>query len=180
MRKVQGDFFNAITENGMISTDSCYSENSKFITQKGTLQLKNVHKSSEIYLLEGGNVDVTGFHGVIRAKTNGGHLNFQLTEIYGESSISSQNPLAFNVNISEFVEQHTCVSAAADKIVLDPKLEHLKSDLIVNEKGCQLNIGNRDLIEDILTIQSNGCLNLGKLSWMDTIKLKFPAIDNKT
>lgn len=70
--------------------------------------------------------------------------------------------------------------AAADKIVLDSKLEHLKSDLVVNEKGCQLNVGNRDLIEDILTIESNGCLNLGKLSWMDTIKLKFPAIDNKS
>lgn len=168
----------AISDSGTISTEACYSENSKFITQRGTLQLKNVHKTSEIYLLEGGNVDITGFHGVIRATTNGGNLNFQLTEVYGESSISSQNPISLNVNISDFVEKHTCVSITTTKnIILDSKLEHLKCDLIQKEDGCELNIGNRDLTEGVLTVQTNGSVNIGKLSWLDTIKFKNPAFD---
>lgn len=165
----------AITENGIISTDSCYSENSKFITQKGGLHLKNVHKTSELFLLDGGTVDVTGFNGILRAQTNGGNLNFQLTEVYGESFIEAQNPNTFDVNISEFVEQHTCLSITASKITLDTNLNEFSINRSADDSNDKLENGNRDLIDDILTIQTNGELKLGKLSWMDCIKIKFSA-----
>lgn len=175
MNQVLGDSLTAISENGTISTNSCYSENSKFITQKGNLHLKNVHKKSELYLLDGGDLDVTGFHGIINATTSGGTLNFQLTEVYGESCIEAQNPSKFNVNISEFVEQHTCLAISANEISIDQTLENFESTKQSNANGEESQTGNRDIIDDLLTIRTNGKLKLGKLSWMDTMKLKLSA-----
>lgn len=175
LHKILGDRLTAISENGVISTDSCYSENSKFITQKGELQLKNVHKQSELFVLDGGRLNVTGFHGILRAKTKGGILDFQLTEVYGNSYIEANDPIALNVNISEFVEQHTCLSINANEITIDSSLQHFKDSQTLSDKGKKLEIGNSDLIEDNLTIRTNGHLNLGKMSWMDTIKLKISA-----
>lgn len=137
--------------------------------------MKNVHKRSELYMLNGGELDVTGFHGILRAKTKGGKLNFQLTEIYGDSCIEAIDPASLNINISEFVEQHTCLSINAKKINIDSHLEHFKEQQTAVETGEKIEIGNRDINEDSLTIQTNGDLNLGKMSWMDTIKLKFSA-----
>lgn len=170
-----GDSLTAITENGIISTNSCYAENSKFITQKGGLHLKNVHKKSELYLLDGGDLDVTGFHGILNATTNGGTLNFQLTEIYGDSLIEAQSPTKFNVNISEFVEEHTCLTVNAKQIDIDSTLKHFEKCQKDDGSGDELKTGNRDLNDDQLIIQTNGLLKLGKLSWMDTMKLKLAA-----
>lgn len=168
-----GDSLTAISEDGIISTNSCYAENSKFITQKGGLHLKNVHKKSELYLLDGGDLDVTGFHGILNATTNGGTLNFQLTEIYGESSIEAQSPIVFNVNISEFVEQHTCLNVNAATIEIDDTLTQFEK--CQKDAGDELHSGNRDINDDQLTIRTNGHLKLGKLSWMDSMKLKLAA-----
>lgn len=175
LNQVLGDSVTAISENGIISTNSCYAEHSKFITQKGGLHLKNVHKKSELYLLDGGDLDVTGFHGILNATTNGGTLNFQLTEIYGESWIEAQSPIAFNVNISEFVEQHTCLNVNAIEIDIDSTLEHFEKCQKDDGSGVQLQTGNCDLNDDQLAIRTNGHLKLGKLSWMDTMKLKLAA-----
>lgn len=121
-----GDSITAISENGIISTDSCYSENSKFITQKGSLHLKNVHKNSELHVLNGGDLDVTGFNGTLMATTNGGNLNFQFSEVHGESCIEANSPNQFNVNLSEFVEQNVCLKINASQITVDTTLQHLE------------------------------------------------------
>ena len=169
---MQGDFLNAISEGGCISTDSCYVENSKFITVNGGLLLKNVHKSTEMYLLQGGNLNVTGLHGKVQATTNGGHITFQLTEVYGDSVIEARDPQSLKINISEFVQEHTCLDVIVDEITLDNTLALWSSK--ITGKG-QLQSGDTDLKEDKLTIKSNGALILGKLSWMDTIKFKYSA-----
>lgn len=140
--------------------------------------MKNVHKKSEMYLLDDGDLDVTGFHGILNViSSNGGTLNFQLTEVYGDSIIEAQNPKELNVNISEFVEQHTCLSIAANRIVLDPTLQHFeKCCRSGNGSGeVELEVGDRDMCDDLLTIRTNGSLKLGKLSWMDTVKMKLAA-----
>ncbi|XP_055320037.1 uncharacterized protein LOC129577288 [Sitodiplosis mosellana] len=175
LNQVLGDSLTAISENGIISTNSCYAENSKFITQKGGLHLKNVHKKSELYLLDGGDLDVTGFHGILNATTNGGTLNLQLTEIYGESSIEAQSPTVFNVNISEFVEQHTCLNVNATQIDIDTTLTQFEKCQKDDGSGDELQTGNRDTNDDQLIIRTNGHLKLSKLSWMDSMKLKLAA-----
>lgn len=175
LQNTLGDHLTAISENGLIHTDSCYSENSKFITQRGNLQLKNVHKRSELYVLDGGELNVSGFHGILNAKTKGGKLHFQLTEVYGDSCIDAIDPISLNINISEFVEQHTCISIDAKEIDIDKHLEYFKLNETKTKSGKQIVIGNRDLIEDNLSIRTNSNVSLGKMSWMDSVKLKFQS-----
>lgn len=50
MDKLQGDSLTASTKAGSIITDCCYVEKSKFQTQTGRLELKNVHKSSQVHV----------------------------------------------------------------------------------------------------------------------------------
>lgn len=177
--QILGDSLTAITENGIISTNSCYAENSKFITQKGGLHLKNVHKKSEMYLLDAGDLDVTGFHGVLNVtSSNGGTLHFQLTEVYGDSCIEAQNPSKLDVNISEFVEQHTCLSIKANEIIFDPTLKHFEKCYRKNDGESELQVGDRDMCDDLLKIRTNGNLKLGKMSWMDTVKMKLATEKN--
>lgn len=177
LNQVLGDSLTAISENGTISTNSCYAENSKFITQKGGFQLKNVHKKSELYLLDGGDavVDVTGFHGILNATINGGILNFQLNEVYGDSWIQAQNSINFDLKISEFVEQHTCLAINAKEIMIDSTLNHFEKSRKCDENGENLITLNRDINSDSLTVQTKGNITLGKLSWVDSIKLKMTA-----
>lgn len=170
-----GDKLTAVTDDGTISTGSCYSEHSRFITQRGSLYLQNVHKMSEMIALDCGDVNVSGFHGNLQARFNGGKLNFQLTEVHGDSFIEAKNPTSFVVNVSEFVEKHTYLSITAANITLDSNLnEHtVRRD---NTNGLDtLEIGNSDIIPDRLSIQTNSKLELGKLSWMEAIYSKLAA-----
>lgn len=50
MDKLQGDNLNCSTKAGSIITDCCYVEKSKFQTETGRLELKNVHKTSEVHV----------------------------------------------------------------------------------------------------------------------------------
>lgn len=170
-----GGNLTAITDGGNISTGSCYSEHSRFITLKGNLDLQNVHKTSEIVALGCQYANITGFHGNLQARLNGGKLNFQLSELHGDSFIDARNPSSFIANISEYVEQHTCLSIAANIITLDPSI-NVSNMRRNNTNGLDtLESGNPDNISSRLTIQTNSKLQLGKLSWMKTILKKLEA-----
>lgn len=186
LAKMQGDLLYAICDSGSITTESCYSEASKFVTLNGRLVLRNVHKFSEMYLLEGGSIEVTGFHGRLVAKLNsGGRASFQLTEVYGDSCIEAlggrQNgeEVRLTVNVSDFVLENNTLEVKAEegaRIQLDGTLdeyrEHLSSagDSFRRENPV-INVGGQD--EDQLTVRSAGDVRLGKMSWTDTLMLKF-------
>lgn len=164
----------AICDSGTITTNSCYAEASKFVSLNGKLLLKNVHKFAEMYLLEaGGELDVSGFHGTLQAKTNGGRLRFQLTEVYGDSCIVAMgNPEELLLNMSEFVLENTELEMVAGEILLSNSVEHLSEALL--EKGIfRLAHPNLQDSEDKLSVSTDGTMQLGKMSWADTLRLKM-------
>lgn len=57
--KLQGDDLTCQTNCGNIITDSCYVEKSKFETSTGKLELKNVHKTSEVHIHEAGELKMS-------------------------------------------------------------------------------------------------------------------------
>jgi len=59
--KLQGDSLRCSTKAGSIKTDCCYVENSKFETKTGQMELKNVHKTSEVHVHESGDLKMSGF-----------------------------------------------------------------------------------------------------------------------
>lgn len=164
----------AICDSGSITTNSCYAEASKFVSLSGRLLLKNVHKFSEMYLLEaGGELDVSGFHGTLQAKTNGGRLRFQLTEVYGDSCIVAMNkPEELVLNMSEFVLENTELEMVAEQVLLDESVEYLRDGVL--ENGIfRLEHPNLECSEDKLSVSCDGMIRLGKMSWADTIRLKM-------
>lgn len=175
MENVIGDSLKAITDQGSISTGACYSELSKFFTLKGSLNLQNVHKVSEVVALNCDYVNMTGFYGTLQARLNGGKLNFQLSELNGDSFIYATNAESFVANISEMVEQQTCLSITADNITLDSSLNEFNAQRS-NDNGLHtLKSGDPDKTPHRLSIQTNSKLQLGKLSWMEAMCKKFAA-----
>lgn len=171
---MQGDLLRATSESGPIATESCYVEHSIFTSTNGELDLKNVHRFSEICLKNGGSLNATGFHGGLQVKTQGSKLNFQLTEVYGDSFIEARDPKEFIINISEFIEEHSYVSADAHEVILHSTLSHLNDKLIGNKR---FEIGDPDRCHDQLKVISSGRLELGKMSWIDLMKQKFPTVN---
>lgn len=166
LEKMQGVILNAITENDSISTEACYAEMSKFTTTAGKLQLKNIHMNSEIYLLDGGELHLTGFHATLYVKSNGSALNLQLDEISGASCIEANATKSLNVNISDLVEKSVLIDVDVDEIILDETLDHL-AEKIAN-KGKLVAGDPARAASASLIINSDGPLALGKLSWIDS------------
>lgn len=171
MEKVQGVTLNATTENGSISTEACYAENSNFTTTAGVLRLKNIHMNSEIRLLDGGELHLTGFHGTLNVESNASSVNLQLAEISGVSWANAKASKSFTVNISDLVEETAFIAVDVGEVILDETLNHL-TEKIVN-KGKLVTGNPADAENASLSIHSDGPLALGKLSWIDSFSIKL-------
>lgn len=173
---MQGDILFAISDSGCITTNACYVEAAKFVTLNGRLHLQNVHKFAEMYLLDGGDMEVSGFHGKLLAKLNGGRGRFQLTEVYGDSLIETlgESPEELLVNVSDFVLENNAMNVDADRIELDTRLEEYEKFVDDERKTFRMENPNVQLTdEDMLKVKSKGVVRMGKMSWTDTLRLKF-------
>lgn len=168
----------AICDSGCITTNSCYVEASKFVTLNGRLHLQNVHKFAEMYLLNGGDMEVSGFHGKLLAKLNGGRGRFQLTEVYGESLIEAlgESPEELLVNVSDFVLENNALNVDGERIEMEPRLDEYKQYVDASGKSFRMENANvQSTDEDTLNVVSKGVVRMGRMSWTDTLRLKFNA-----
>ena len=62
------------TDAGDINISSCYSDRSKFVTRRGSMELKNMHNISSVEVSEEGNVMMQGLDGTTEVKI--GHDSF--------------------------------------------------------------------------------------------------------
>lgn len=128
--------------------------------------------SSEISLLNGGELHLTGFHGTLNVKSNASTLNLQLAEVSGDNFIEANAPKSLNVNISDLVEGNAFISIDAGEVILDETLIYL-AEKIVNKR--KLVTGEpASATSASLTIKSDGPLALGKLSWIDSFSVQLP------
>lgn len=135
-----------------------------------------------MYLLKaGGRMDVSGFHGTLLAKAKGGcQLRFQLTEVYGDSCIEVLDLMpgddTLQLNVSEFVEEHTKVEITAAEIELAENMEHLQE--YIEEPGVlRMEKANLESSDDKLKVITGGSVRLAKMSWADTVRLKMNLSD---
>lgn len=175
--KLQGDSINCQTIDGNIKTNSCYVENSKFTTDNGTLELKNIHKTSKVRVNKMGDLFMTGVHGNIQIDCEGGgNVNVQLSEIVGKNKIvtKTEDNLVI-VNISDHIEESSFIEAVSKKkISLDESLSHLM-DCVENENHFRMNKEEENV--NLLSIECKGDLILGKLSWADSMKIAMGLKD---
>ncbi|KAH8370669.1 hypothetical protein KR093_004609, partial [Drosophila rubida] len=164
--KLQGDSLKCSTKTGSINTDCCYVENSKFETTTGSMELKNVHKISEVNVHEAGDLKMIGVHGNLNVNSNGGNMSLQLSELIGNSQIVAQNlENEAVINISESIESKINIEVNAVEVNLDNNMEHVAHALSDDKSTFQLISDN----EDHLIVSSTGLngVRLGKQSWSD-------------
>lgn len=126
--------------------------------------------NSEICLLDGGELHLTGFHGTLNIDSNASALHLQLAEISGASCIKAKASKSLNVNISNLVEESAFITTDVNEVLLDETLNHL-TEKIVN-KGKLVTGDPASAANASLTINSDGSLAMGKLSWIDSFKIQ--------
>lgn len=200
LAKMQGDLLYVLCDSGCIRTDSCYTEASKFVTHSGHLDLHNVHKFAEMYVLEAGRLDVSGFHGRLMARLSAAATaQLQLTEVYGDSSIEivgenvpaeaeDGTPAARRgeliLNVSDFVLENNEIDVRVEGTsgarvrlaeTLADSLESEWWDCVSAEADVfhRVNPNLNASDDDRLQVRSFGDVLLGKMSWTDTLKLKL-------
>ncbi|XP_017469775.1 PREDICTED: uncharacterized protein LOC108361631 [Rhagoletis zephyria] len=175
--KLQGDQLNCKTDAGSISTSSCYVEESKFETNSGSLQLRNVHKKTEVDVHKGGELIMTGVHGNLTVRANGGKLTLQLSELTGENVVKAKEIEHAVINISDRIEEHSNIEVTSRAVILDDTLSHLQ-DGIGNNNTLFRNSKTADA-QSILIVSSSGAVKLGKLSWMESLREQLNTSANK-
>ena len=75
------------TDTGDISVSSCYSDQSKFSTKTGNLDLRNVHNESHVAVNEEAEVKMTGLDGTANVFMKKGNLDVQVSQVRSESRI---------------------------------------------------------------------------------------------
>ncbi|KAM7341901.1 protein FAM185A [Cochliomyia hominivorax] len=182
--KLQGDAITCKTNNGNITTNCSYVESSKFETNAGCLDLKNVHKKSVVLVNQKGDLKMTGVHGNLKVFINEGNMNLQLSELQGENIIEAKNLSTSVINISDDIEKNTMfdVNLTGDVntsiISLDASLEHLSSGLSENKQQFQWPLSQKQQQPNKLNVVSKNSLTLGKSSWMEMMRLKMAKKQN--
>ncbi|XP_011188622.1 protein FAM185A [Zeugodacus cucurbitae] len=175
--KLQGDQLTCKTDAGNITTNSCYVEESKFVTNTGSLQLKNVHKRTEVDVQKSGELNMTGVHGNLTVRTNGGKLNLQLSELAGENVVKANGIEQAIINISECIEEQSNIEVTSRAVVLDGSLSHLE-DCVINNHTLFRNSKSTNASSNLI-VHSSGEVKLGKLSWMDSLREQLDRSEHK-
>ncbi|XP_001361357.3 uncharacterized protein [Drosophila pseudoobscura] len=175
--KLQGDSLKCSTKGGNIITDCCYVEKSKFQTKTGRLELRNIHKTSEVHVHDSAELNMTGVHGNLQVATKGGSLNLQLSELMGQCSISADNLESDAViHISDSIEKELNIEVTtASEVRLDDELAHVSHALSEDKSKFLLSNENQ---HHRLIVNSTGekGVRLGKQSWSDMMRRKLQDI----
>ncbi|ALC41541.1 CG8187 [Drosophila busckii] len=169
MEKLQGDRLTCSTKAGNINTDCCYVDQSKFETTTGQLELKNVHKHSEVHVHQAADINMTGVHGSLNVNSKGGSIQLQLSELMGKSSINVENlKNEAIINISEAIENSTNIAVKACQVSLASELEHVSHALNADKNAFELNNEHQHHLH-VCSTGEHG-VRLGKQSWTDIMR----------
>lgn len=111
---------------------------------------------------------LAGIHGNIYIKSNGGDMNLQFSEIYGDNIVMSNNSKQVSINISDLIEENCFIEIHSDQITLEDSVVHLAKYV---ENDNYLNMGKEHDARNKLLICTKGHLRFGKMSWVDSVKM---------
>jgi len=86
-QRFTGPSLDISTDSGDIRVASSYSDQSKFVTNKGNINLRNIHNESYIASYESGDVKVKGIDGSTNVFVKNGDLEIHISKIKHESRI---------------------------------------------------------------------------------------------
>ncbi|XP_040579777.1 protein FAM185A [Lepeophtheirus salmonis] len=113
-KRFSGPSLDIVTDTGDISVAACYSETSKFSTNYGSMNLRNIHNESYIAVYNQGNVKIQGVDGSTNIFVKKGDIDCHISIVRHESRIHAEDgdiivkvsdnfPLKISVNAVEVI-----------------------------------------------------------------------------
>jgi len=163
------------TDTGDIRIASSYSEQSKFVTNRGKINLRNIHNESYIACYENGDVKIKGIDGSTNIFVKKGDLEIHVSQIKHESRILVEEGDV----ILKMIDTHPVkLSIDANQIILDTKFsKHGKLEQRQDEssKGMHYSASiHPNVFSPALTvIAENGNVILESQDWAASLGLKL-------
>eukprot|EP00088_Acartia_fossae_P063980 TRINITY_DN7845_c0_g2_i1.p1 TRINITY_DN7845_c0_g2~~TRINITY_DN7845_c0_g2_i1.p1 ORF type:complete len:396 (+),score=83.35 TRINITY_DN7845_c0_g2_i1:51-1238(+) len=117
-KRFLGPSLDITTDSGDIRVASCYSDQSKFSTNTGSLFLRNLHNESYVAVYEKGNVTMQGVDGSTNVFVKDGDVDIQVSKVGHESRIHVEEG-DITLKLTDTFPLKVCVTA--NEIILDTK-----------------------------------------------------------
>ena len=164
------------TEDGDIRISSSYSDINKFTTDRGSLNLKNIHNESHITVTENGNVTMQGLDGHTNIFVKKGNLDIQISRLTGDSRI---HVVDGNLHLKLSDSHPMNVTIDAKEIMVDDKFGK-QGKINPNDKDgllCFTTSEQPQLSSESLAIRAeNGKVSVEIQDWATSIGFKLPSM----
>jgi len=164
------------TDSGDIRVASSYSDQSKFVTNRGNINLRNIHNESYIASYESGDVKVKGIDGSTNVFVKKGDLDIHISKIKHESRILVEEG---DITIKMIDTQPLKLTIDANQIIPDTKfaqhgkLEQRKGGPTTMHYSASI---HPNVFSPALTvIAENGKVILESQDWAASLGLKMPT-----
>jgi len=162
------------TDSGDIRVASSYSDQSKFVTNKGNVNLRNIHNESYIASYESGDVKIKGIDGSTNVFVKKGDLEIHISKISHESRILVEEG---DINIKMIDTHPVKLSIDANEVIPDTKfaqygkLEQRKD--ITGTMHYSASIQPNVFSPTLTVIAENGNVVLESQDWAASLGLKM-------
>eukprot|EP00092_Neocalanus_flemingeri_P011322 GFUD01012201.1.p1 GENE.GFUD01012201.1~~GFUD01012201.1.p1 ORF type:complete len:417 (-),score=118.03 GFUD01012201.1:97-1347(-) len=169
-----GPTLDITTDQGDIRVSSCYSEQSKFSTRWGDMNLKNVHNESYVAVYEQGKVTMQGVDGCINVFMKKGELDIQISHVGNESRIHVEEG---NISLKMADNHPVKVCVTGNEVVTDTKFAKF-GEVETKEDNYQHYLGTIQPDQFSPTCQvvaEKGRVMVESQDWATSMGFKLPA-----
>jgi len=161
------------TEHGDIRVASSYSDQAKFSTNKGSMNLRNIHNESYIAVYEEGDVKMQGLDGSTNIFIKKGDLDIHVSRIRHESRIhvedgdirlriSDSYPIKLSIDANEVIPDAKCSEHGKVEKKLDGENQHFFAAIEPNKFSPTLVI-----------VAENGSVEVEMQDWATSFGVKL-------
>ena len=153
------------TEEGDIRVSSSYSDQAKFSTNRGSMNLRNIHNESYVAVYDKGDVKMMGVDGSTNVFVKSGYLDVHISRIRHESRIHIEQG---DIHLKLSDTYPLKLSIDANDIVADEKFsEHAKIEKRQNSESVHLfaAIEPNQFSPTLIVVAENGSVVLETQDW---------------
>jgi len=169
-----GPSLDITTDQGDITVASCYSDQSKFSTRWGNMNLKNVHNESYVAVYEEGKVTMQGVDGSTNVFMKKGDLDVQISHVGNESRIRVEEG---NIGLKLADNHPVKVCVTGKEVITDSKFATFGT-VETKEDNYQHYLGTIQPDQFSPTCQvvaENGRVQVESQDWATSMGFKLPG-----
>lgn len=174
-RRFTGPALNVTTDSGDIRVASSYADESKFSSNTGSMNLRNLHNESFIAVYEQGDVNAHGIDGSANIFVKKGDVDVHISRLLAESRIHvEEGDIRVRVNDSHPIK----INIDANDVIPDAKFQAIgmveASDRNGPGKHFSCSIQPDKFSPSLIVVAEDGNVILESQDWAASLGLKLP------